>query len=75
MWLQAGKRQDTPDPIKWGKVVLFFRRSFKSITSSNDHNISEISSFRSASNITTESNTRINPNGSLIFVIDANDQK
>ena len=34
-----------------------------------------MTSFRSASNITTEINTISKSNGPLIFVIDANDQK
>ena len=37
--------------------------SSKSITSSNDTNLSEISGFGSASNITTESNSRSFPTG------------
>ena len=45
------------------------------MTSSNDTNVSEISSFRFASNITPESNARSNSNGSIIFVIDDNYQK
>ena len=47
----------------------------KSIASPNDTKVSEISSFSSASNITTESNTRSNSNGSLIFGINVNAQK
>ena len=49
--------------------------SSKNITSSNDTKVYEISAFRSASNITTESNARSNSNGSLIFVIDGNAPK
>ena len=45
---------------------------YKSITSSNDTNLSEMSSFISASNITTESNSRSKSNGSLIFGIYGN---
>ena len=50
-------------------------RSSKSITSSNDTNSSEISGFTSASNITTESNSRSLSNGSLVLVIDGNSQE
>ena len=50
-------------------------RSSKSITSSNDTNLSEISGFSSASNITTESNSRSFSNGSPVFGIDGNYQK
>ena len=46
--------------------------SSKTITSSNDRNVSEMSHFRSASNITTGSNKKINP---IIFGIDSNAQK
>ena len=46
--------------------------SYKSITRSNDTNVSEMSNFSSASNITTDSNSRSNSNGSLIFGIDDN---
>ena len=41
--------------------------SSKSITSSNDTDSSEISGFTFASNITTESSSRIFPNGTLVF--------
>ena len=47
---------------------------YKSITSSNDTNVSEMSAFSSASNITTESNSRSVSNGSLNFGIDGNSQ-
>ena len=50
-------------------------RSSKSITSSNDTNVFEISSFRSASNITNESNARSNSNASLIYGIGRNAQE
>ena len=46
--------------------------SSKIITSSNDTNISEMSTFGSASNITTESKSINVSNGSLIFGIDDN---
>ena len=49
--------------------------SSKRITSSNDTTISEMSSFISASNITTERNARSKSNGSLIFGIDENVKK
>ena len=47
-------------------------RSSKCITSSNDTSVSEIPSFVSASNITTESNAISYSNGLLIFGIDGN---
>ena len=50
-------------------------RSSESITSSNDTNLSEISGFRSASNITTESNSRSFSNSSLAFGIDGDSKK
>ena len=50
-------------------------RSSKSITSSNDTNSSLISGFYSASNISSESNSRSFSNGSLIFGIYGNAQK
>ena len=50
-------------------------RSYKNITSSNDMRKSEISSFGTASNITTKSNKISNSIGSLILVIDGNSQK
>ena len=50
-------------------------RSSKSITSSNHTDVSGMSSFRSASNITTGSNPRNMSNCSLIFGIDGNNQK
>ena len=50
-------------------------RSSKSITSSNDTDSSKISGFTFASNITTESSSRIFPNGTLVFVIDGNYKK
>ena len=50
-------------------------RSSKSITSSNDTNSSVILGFTSTSNITSEINSRIFSNGSLIFGIDGNSQK
>ena len=56
-------------------IGFTIHHSSKSITSSNNTNINEISSFRSASNITAEFNARGNSNGSLIFGIDGNDQK
>ena len=49
--------------------------SSESINSSNYTNISEISTFSSASNITTEFNSINVSNGSLIFGIDGNSQK
>ena len=42
-------------------------RSYKSITPLNDINVSEMLSFRYASNITTANNSISNSNGSLIF--------
>ena len=48
---------------------------FRSITSSNDTNVSEMSSFRSVSNITTESNARSSSSASLLFRIDGNAKK
>ena len=50
-------------------------RSSKSITSSNDTNSSVISGFSSASDLSSESNSRSFPNSSLIFGIDGNSQK
>ena len=49
--------------------------SSKSIALSNNPNISEMSTFSSASNITTESTSRKFSNGSLIFGIDGSFQK
>ena len=48
------------------------KRSYKSATSYNNTNVSEISSFSSACNIITESNKISNSNGSLIFVVEGN---
>ena len=56
-------------------IKYTFHSSSKSITSSNDTNSSEISGFTSASNITTESNSRSFSNGSLVFGIGGNSQK
>ena len=50
-------------------------RISKSITSSNDTNSSVISGFSSASNISSDSNSRSFSNGSLMFGIDGNYQK
>ena len=49
--------------------------SSRSINSSNDTNSSIISGFSSASNISSESNSRSFLNGSLVFGIDGNAQK
>ena len=50
-------------------------RISKSITSSNDTNLSVTSGLSSASNISYESNSRSFSNGSLVFGIDVNSQK
>ena len=50
-------------------------RSSKSTISSNYTNSSEISGFTYSSSITSESNSSIFSNGSLVFVIDGNSQK
>ena len=61
--------------VSYAVIKSTIHRSSKNNTSSNDTNISEMTSFRSASNITTEINAISKSNGPLIFVIDANDQK
>ena len=56
-------------------IKYTIHRSSKSITPSNDTNLSEISGFSYASNITTEINSRSFSNGSLAFGIDGNSKK
>ena len=56
-------------------IECTIHRSYKSITSSNDTNISEMLTFSFASNITTERNSRNLSNGVIIFGIDGNFQK
>ena len=56
-------------------IEYTIHRSYKSTTSSNDTNSSEISGFSYASNITTESKSRSFSNGSLVFGIGSNYKK
>ena len=56
-------------------IKYTIHRGSKIITSSNDTNSSLISGFYSASNISSESNSRSFSNGSLVFGIDDNSQK
>ena len=81
---QKGVIQDYSEKIK--ALISFLKNnlsdiikstihlSSKSTTSSNDTNVSEMSSFSSESNITTEISSISNPNGSLIFGINGNYQ-
>ena len=55
-------------------IEYTIHRGSKIITSSNDTNSSENTGFTSASNITTDSNSRSFSNGSLVFGIDGNYQ-
>ena len=57
----------SPQNKSSGAIESTTHRSSQSITSSNYTNSSEISGFTSASNTTTEINSRSFSNGSLVF--------
>ena len=56
-------------------IKLTIHSSYKSITSSNETNSSEIPGLTSALNVTTDSSSISFSNGSLVFGIDGNYQK